>query len=90
MVVLFFVKNLYKKEQKIDAALFDRIVDMRTIIWYPESPYYTIYFKNGTMFHFVKTSSTFLGFLKDKAELAKELTKEVNDFLSNEHKSEPK
>lgn len=78
----FFVKNLYQKEKKIDAVLFDKIVDMKTIVWFPDSPYYTIYFKNGMEFHFVKKKTTFLGFpMRDKAKLAEELTKEVKDFL---------
>lgn len=80
---VFFVKNLYKKEQKIDARLFDKIVDMKTIVWYPNNPYYTIYFKNGMKFDFAKKKNSFPGFpMRDKEQLAEELTKEVKDFLS--------
>lgn len=78
----FFVKNLYRKEQRIDAALFDKISDMTVMVRYPDSPYYTIYFKNGTKFHFEKKRHASPGSpMKSKAELAQELTGEVRDFL---------
>ncbi|MCF6407608.1 hypothetical protein L3C95_32665 [Chitinophaga filiformis] len=78
----FFIKNIYQKEQRIDAALFDRIIDMRTVIPYRDSRYYTILFKNGMKFHFMKKTTSLLGPPpKDKAKLAEELTKAVNDFL---------
>lgn len=78
----FFVKNLYQKEQRIDASLFDKILDMTSMVRYPDSPYYTIYFKNGMKFHFEKKRDSLQASpMKNKGELAKELTREVKDFL---------
>ena len=78
----FFVKNLYRKEQRIDASLFDKISDMAALVRYSDSPYYTIYFKNGMKFHFEKKrDSVQESSFKNKGELAQELTQEVKDFL---------
>ena len=78
----FFVKNLYRKEQRIDATLFDKILDMTVMVRYPDSPYYTIYFKNGMKFHFEKKRNALPESpMKSKAELAQELTGEVRNFL---------
>src|SRR5688572_9809227 len=76
----FFVKNLYRKEQRIDASLFDQISDMTTRVRYSDSPYYTIYFKNGMKFPFEKKR---VGLqepsFKNKVELAQALTREVKN-----------
>jgi hypothetical protein len=80
---MFFVKSIYRKEQKIDAALFDRIVEVRSIFKTYRRLYYTIYFKNGMKYHFMKTTDTFweppVGHEED---LGKQLTKEVRDFVN--------
>lgn len=81
---MFFVKNLFNKEQQIDAALFDRIVEVRSLI--KQTPnnrlYYIIYFKNGMKFQFRRPSDDFSGPPVDYGvDEGKQLTKEVGDFL---------
>ncbi len=81
----FFIKSLFKKEQQIDAALFDRIVEVRSLIRRFNNNnrlYYTIYFKNGVKFHFNNSTDDLFGPPVDyNIDRGKELTKEVEDFL---------
>jgi len=85
---VFTIKNLYKKKIVLNADQFDKIVDMKTIMWHPDSPYYTILFKNGAKFNFSKTRFTFFGFpIRSKERLSQELTEKVRAFIeqANQH-----
>ncbi|PWV55718.1 hypothetical protein [Chitinophaga sp. S165] len=83
------MKKLFKKPQQIDAALFDRIAEVRSLI--PRFSnntrlYFTIYFKNGMKFHFHNSTDSeddlFGPPVDYDIDRGKQLTKEVEDFLS--------
>jgi hypothetical protein len=77
------MQNFFKQKTELKPSLFDKITVMDTVLWRPNSPYFTIHFKDGSKFNFSRKTFGDVNYaLKDKTILAKEQTAEIVKYLT--------
>lgn len=83
----FIISNLIRK-RKISSSEFIEIIPAKRVLFTLNSPYFTILFKDGEAFNFIKERSLNQIIKKDRELISKELTLAINEFIKASDKKE--